>query len=148
MGTTIASRVTTWSADAWTFNFAGVAIETGKGKDEFLKIEQQSDDFSYTQGIDGEGVFNQLLGTYTKLTLSLLQTSAGNAILSAIHNASKLTLGGQPAPLFVKDRLGTSTMVSQAAVIMKMPDETAATEAGVITWEFGIHDPARFVGQH
>lgn len=141
-------RSTTWSADAWTFNFAGIPIETGKGKDEFLKIEQQNDDFSYTQGIDGEGVFNQVLNTYTKVTLTLLQTSAGNAILSAIHIASKLTTGGQVAPLFISDRLGTSKMVSSAAVILKMPDETAGTEAGVTVWEFGVHDPDRYVGSH
>ena len=144
----IAPSAKTYSADAWTFNFAGVPIETGKGKDEFLKIEQKDDDFTYTQGIDGEGVFNQVLNTYTKVTLTLLQTSAGNGVLSAIHIASKLTPGGQPAPLYIEDRLGTSKTVSAAAMILKMPDETAALEAGVITWEFGLHSPVRYVGSH
>lgn len=141
-------RSTTYSADAWTFNVAGIPIETGKGKDEFLKIEQQDDDFSYTAGLDGEGVFNQMPNNFTKVTLTLLQTSAGNAILSALHIASKLTPGGQPAPLFIEDRLGTSKMLSSAAIILKMPDETAGKEADVITWEFGVHDPDRYVGSH
>lgn len=144
----IAPRSTTYSADAWNFNFGGVAIETGKGKDEFLKIEQQDPDFSYTSGLDGEGVFNQMPNNYTKVTLTLLQTSAGNAVLSAIHIASRLTPGGQPAPLFIKDSLGTSKTISPAAMILRMPDETAGKEADVITWEFGLHAPVRFVGQH
>jgi hypothetical protein len=141
-------RSTVYSADAWSFHFGGIPIETGKGKDEFLAIEQQEDDFSYTGGLDGEGVFNQLLNNYTKCTLTLLQTSAGNAILSAIHIISRKTPGGQPAPLFVKDGLGTSTMLSAAAMILKMPDEKAGKEADVIVWSFGVHDSDRFVGSH
>lgn len=141
-------RATTWSANAWSFNYAGIPIETGKGKDEFLKIEQQADDFSYTQGIDGEGVFNQLNATFTKVTLTLLQTSAGNAVLSAIAIASRQTEGGQIAPLVIMDRLGTSKTISIAAVIMKVPDETVSSEAGSVVWEFGLHEPTRFIGSH
>jgi hypothetical protein len=141
-------RSTVYSADAWTFNFAGLPIESGKGKDEFLKIEQQDDDFTYTGGLDGEGVFNQMMNNYTTCSLTLLQTSAGNALLSAIHIVSRQTPGGQPGALFVKDRLGTSTMLSAAAMILKMPDEAAGKEADVIVWKFGVHDPDRFVGSH
>jgi hypothetical protein len=141
-------RSTVYSADAWTFNYATLPIENGKGKDEFLKIEQQDDDFSYTPGLDGEGVFNQLMNNFTKVTLTLLQTSAGNALLSAIHIISRNTEGGQPAPLFIEDRLGTSKLLSSAALIFKMPDETAGKEADVTVWVFGVHDPNRFVGSH
>jgi hypothetical protein len=142
-----ASRSTVYSANAWTFNFGGLAIETGKGKDEFLKITQKEDTFSYQQGIDGEGVFSWTGATSVEVELTLLQTSAGNAVLSAIHNAS-LLLGGSPSPLFIEDRNGTSKTASVAALIKKWPDDGAASEAGMTKWEFIVHDPVRFVGSH
>jgi len=143
----MSARATTFSADAWTFMFAGITIETGKGPDEFLKLEQQEDDISYTAGIDGEGVFSVNKNTYTKCTLTLLQTSKGNGVLSAIHNASKLA-DGLPAPLAISDRKGTSKSISPSCMILKMPDETVAKQAGVCVWEFGMHQPERFVGNH
>lgn len=142
-----ASRATVYSANAWTFNFAGVQIETGKGKDEFLKITQKEDTFTYQQGIDGEGVFSFSGASSVEVELTLLQTSAGNAVLSAIHTAS-LALGGSPAPLFIEDRNGTSKTASVAAMIKKWPDDQAAAEAGMIKWAFIVHDPIRFVGSH
>lgn len=142
-----ASRSTVYSANAWTFNFGGLAIETGKGKDEFLKITQKEDTFTYQQGIDGEGVFSNSGASSVEIELTLLQTSAGNAVLSAIHTAS-LLLGGSPAPLFIEDRNGTSKTGSVAALIKKWPDDGAAAEAGMIKWEFIAHDPIRFVGSH
>lgn len=142
-----ASRATVYSANAWTFNFGGLAIETGKGKDEFLKITQKEDTFTYQQGIDGEGVFSFSGASSVEIELTLLQTSAGNAVLSAIHTAS-LALGGSPAPLFIEDRNGTSKTASVAAMIKKWPDDQAASEAGMTKWEFIAHDPVRFVGSH
>lgn len=142
-----ASRATVYSANAWTFNFGGLAIETGKGKDEFLKIVQSEDTFTYQQGIDGEGVFSNGGATSVEVTLTLLQTSAGNSVLSAIHTAS-LALGGAPSPMFIEDRNGTSKTGSIAALIKKWPDDGAAAEAGMRTWEFIVHDPIRWVGSH
>lgn len=143
----MAARATVYSADKWVFNFAGLQIKTGKGPDEFLKTEQQEDDFTYTAGIDGEGAFSENKNSYTKISLTLLQTSAGNDLLSAYHIASKLA-GGLPAPLYVEDGGGNSKTISSAAMILKMPDEPVGKEVGVIVWEFGVHQPDRHVGGH
>lgn len=144
----MAARNTTYSADAWTFNYATVALETGKGPDEFLKSEAQGDSVSLTTGLDGESVFNILPNGGRKVTLTLLFTSAGNAILSAYKLANDAVKGGLPAPLYVEDRLGTTKEVSAAAMILKMPDWAAAKEAGVVTWEFLCADSATFIGSH
>lgn len=140
-------RQTVYSANAITFNIATQAIESGRGTDEFLKIEQQEDDFSHTEGLDGEGVWNELGGRYTVLTLTLLQTAAGNGVLWAIHQASLLA-GGLPVPLYVADRKGTSKLVATDAMILKTPDETYAKEAGTTVWMVGCVPDARIVGGH
>lgn len=141
------SRSTVYSANAVTLSFAGQNIDSGRGEDEFLRIEQSEDDFSYRAGICGEGVFSENRNRYTVVTVTLLQTSAGNDVLSAIHNASKL-LGGSTAPIYVEDRNGTSKLVSDAAIILKTPDETYARDAGTVVWTIGVHNPQRHVGGH
>lgn len=141
------TRTTVYSANAVTFSFATQQIESGRGPDEFLRIEQQEDDFSHAAGIDGEGVWNELLNKYTLVTVTLMQTSAGNGVMWAIHQASKL-LGGSPAPLYVEDRKGTSKLVGTSALILKTPDETYAREAGTVVWVVGVSDPNRVVGGH
>lgn len=141
------ARSTVWSADAWNFNYALLDIKTGKGKDEFLSEEPIEANVTYTQGLDGEGVFNQTNATGTKIKLTLLQTSEGNATLSAIKIASDAA-GGLPAPLAVQDGKGTSKTISAAAMITQLPPTAAQKEAGQTVWEFLVHDPARFVGSH
>lgn len=141
------ARSTVYSGNAVTFSLSGITIESGRGEDTFLEISQQEDDFTYKAGLDGEGVWSENLNHYTLVTLTLMQTAAGNGVLSAVHNASKLA-GGLPAPIFVEDRNGTSKMVSGAAMILKTPDETFAKEAGTTVWVIGVHSPERFVGGH
>jgi len=141
------SRATVYSANEATFTLGGVSIESGRGIDEFLRIEQQNDDFTYTAGLDGEGVFSEQRNRYTLVTVTLLQTSAGNDVLSAMHNASK-KLGGSPMPCYAEDRKGTTKLVSGAALILKTPDQTFAREAGTVVWVIGVHDPERHVGGH
>ncbi len=140
-------RQTVYSANAITFSLATQLIESGRGTDEFLKIEQQSDDFSHTSGLDGEGAWNELLDKYTLLTLTLLQTAAGNGVLWAIHQASMLA-GGLPAPAYAADRKGASKLVATDALILKTPDETFAKEAGTTVWVIGCVPDVRIVGGH
>jgi hypothetical protein len=138
----------TYSADAWTFNYATLVIESGKGTDEFIKSEQQNEEVTLTTGLDGESVFNIMKDTSRKITLTLLFTSKGNATLSAYLTASRKVEGGLPAPLYIEDRLGTTKELSGAAMITKMPDFAAAKEAGVVVWEFLAADSDAFVGSH
>lgn len=141
------NRSTVYSANAVTLNFATQLIESGRGPDEFLKIEQQADDFSHSSGLDGEGVWNELLDKYTLVTVTLMQTAAGNGVMWAIHAASKL-LGGSPSPIYVEDRKGTSKLADTSALILKTPDETYAKEAGTVVWVIGVNSPNRVVGGH
>lgn len=139
---------TTYSADAWTFNYALMTLESGKGPDEFLKSTQVNEEVTLTVGLDGEGVFNIIKDVSRRVSLTFLYTSKGNAQLSAYLLASRKVEGGLPAPLYCEDRLGTTKQGSLAAMIVKMPDFAAAKEAGVVVWEFLCFDADAFVGSH
>jgi hypothetical protein len=140
-------RSTVYSGQAITFSVATISIANGLGKDVFLEIEQEGDDFSYVQGLDGEGVHNLIASGPTNLKVTLLQTAAGNGILSGLHIASRAA-GGLTYPIAWEDRKGTSKGVSVAGVIKKFPAEKFGKEADEYVWEFILHDPERFVGGH
>ncbi len=140
-------RSTVYSAQAITFSVAGLDVANGLGKDVFLEIEQEGDDYTYTQGLDGEGVFSLVPGGPTRLKATLLQTAAGNGVLTALHKASLLA-GGLTYPIYWEDRKGTSKGISAAGVIAKLPNEKFGKEADENVWEFILHDPERLVGGH
>lgn len=142
------SRATRYSAKDYVLDLANLPIDSGRGTDTFVEIAGEEDDFGYQGGLDGEGVFFELSASeYTILTVYLMQTSAGNATLSALHIASKKARGIM-YPISGQDTGGTSKIVSEAAMILKLPDEAWAKEPGVNAWRIGVHKPDRFVGGH
>jgi hypothetical protein len=138
------SRATTHSADEKVFSLAKITIESGRA-DPWYQVAQQNDDFGYDAGIDGEGVFWQDKNEYTIVQLTLMKNAAGNSVLSALHAASKLA-GGLPVPCAYSDPKGTGKMISEAALILKTPDEVEAKEPGTVVWMIGVHQPIRVVG--
>lgn len=144
MGT---QRSTVYSLDAVTSTFAAIDLNNGAGKGGFMKITQPDDNWSYTKGIGGEGVFNHKHTGSVEVEITLLQTSKANALLSAYFILSEAG-GGLPAPFFFEDRKGTSKLVATDAVLTRLPDESYGEEADDVTWKFILHDPQRFTGQH
>lgn len=140
-------RSTVYSADAINFQIATLAIASGKGKDTFLEIEEEEDQWEYVQGLDGEGMFCLKQGGATRLKLTLLATSAGNGVISALHSASVLA-GGLTYPFYYEDAKGTSKLAAGSGVIVKLPPQKFGATPGDVVWEFIVHAAARFVGGH
>lgn len=136
-----------YSASQVSFIFALVPIDGGRGDDEFVSITKEEDTFMYKAGVDGEGTRSESKNSYHKVSLTLMQTSSGNAFLSAIHNGDILLPGGSGvAPILVRDKQGKSLFTSPEAWIIKDPDLKYGKEAGTVVWDFGVHQPASFVG--
>lgn len=144
MGT---KRSTVYKGDAVTLSVGLLAIDGGRGKDTFLEIEEDEDTVTYQKGIDGEGVFSFTQGGPTTLKVTLLQVSAGNAILSALFLAAE-EANGLTYPVYYEDRKGTSKGAASAAAIKKLPPEKYGKESDEVTWEIICHGMTRFVGSH
>lgn len=142
------ARSTVYSLKKLTFSYGGYSVDSGRADDgDVVIIEQENDDVGYKQGPDGEGVFYDMAPGATFVTLRLMQTSAANAVLSAMASVAK-ALGGAPAPLMISNAGGTGKLISTAAVIAKRPDETFAQEPGAYEWRFICHDPNRLVNSN
>lgn len=136
-----------YSANEVTFNFLGLSIESGRGDDEFVRIEKEEDAFTAKAGIDGEVTRSESKNNIHRVTVTLMQSSKGNDLLSAIHNGDiKIPGGSGVGPAMVRDRQGTSICVDPEAFITKFPDQSFSKEAGTVEWVFIFPNPERFVG--
>ncbi len=136
-----------YSASEVSLIFSLIPIDGGRGNDEFVAISKQGETFSYKAGIDGEGTRSESKDNYFIVKVILMQTSAGNAILSSIHKGDiSLPGGAGVAPILIRDKQGKSLFAAAQAWIMKWPDLKYAKEAGTVEWEFGVHDPEVFIG--
>lgn len=113
---------TTYNANEVTISFAGAVIDGGFGDGEFLRIEKEADDTVDVAGTGGDVAVSPTNDNRATVTITLLQTSEQNDVLSAIRTAGRATpVGIAIGPLFVQDRLGRSIWEGAAAWIQKPP---------------------------
>lgn len=136
-----------YSAMEHSFSFAGVPNDSGRGPDEFVSWEQKEDNFSYKAGVDGEGTYSENKDDYTELTLTIMQSSTYNDYLSGVLKGDITLPGGAGiATLLVRDRQGTTLLMSTSARILGWPKQSRGKEVGTNQWKFGVPNPQRFDG--
>lgn len=127
--------------------FAGIPVDGGYAEGEFCRIEQTEEDFLTVIGTDGEVSRSKSNNKSAKVTLSLMQTAAVNAALSALNNLDKRAGNGAGVgPLLIKDRQGTSLYTASKAWISKPPDVSFDKTATARAWEITCADLERLDG--
>jgi len=125
-----------WDADQVTLVAVGVTINSGYDDGPFLKLEMADDAFKTKQGTDGSVTRYATHNNLAKMTVMLMQTSDGNALLSTIHELDKKVPGGKGiAPFMIRDRQGTSIYSGRFSWVSKPPDVTMDREPTVREWE-------------
>lgn len=124
-----------YNADQVTVAYGPVLLDSGHADGEFLRIEQESDDFEDMVGSGGEVVRSRTNDRRATVTLILLQTAAENDLLSAISAVQRETgLGAEP--LLVKDSNGRALYKAETAWIRRGPD--ASYDRGPTSREWAI----------
>lgn len=133
-----------YDADQVSISIAGIPILSGFADGEFLKIEQEADDFTDKVGTDGEVTRSKTNDRRATVTILLMQSSAGNAALSALSNVDRLAPNGAGVgSLLVRDRLGTAVYSAAQAWISKPPDVSFDREATSREWTLRVADLTR-----
>lgn len=128
-----------YDADQVSLIAVGVPIDSGYADGAFVKLEMADDAFKTKVGTDGEIVRSKTNNFLAKMTVILMQTSDGNAKLSAIHELDKVSPNGAGvAPFMVKDRQGTSLHAGEFSWVVKAPDVTYDREATEREWEIAV----------
>lgn len=137
-----------YNADEVTVLFGPVLLDSGHADGEFVRIEQESDDFEDVVGAAGEVAVSRTNDRRATVTIILLQTAIENDQLSAISNLAKDTPAGIGGfhPLQVRDRNGRSVYKAEKAWIMRPPDPSFDRTATSREWTFRVAELVRTDG--
>lgn len=131
----MSESVKIYDLDQVSCNFMGAPIESGFGEGAAIKIEKADPSFTTKQGADGSIVRSKTGKKLYKITITLLQTAAGNQVLSAINQADEAASNGAGVgPLLIRDRQGTSLHHFSKAWIEQPPAVEYNAEATNREW--------------
>lgn len=99
------------------------AIITGYAQDSFLVVDRESDQVEDEVGAEGDVVRRITNDRRGSITVTLLQSSRSNLILSGLAKADELT-GNGIFPVIVKDNRGLDLHLAPSSWIQKMPQTT------------------------
>lgn len=116
-----------------------IEIDAGFADGEFLRIEQETDDFADEVGTDGEVTRSKTNDRRATATILLMQTSASNQALSALSTLDRITPNGAGVvPFLVRDRNGGSLYEGQHCWIQRPPDVSMDRSATTREWTVRI----------
>lgn len=118
---------------------------TGYAEGTFVTVARDEDAFNFTAGSDGEGARAKINVQSGTVTMTLMQSSAANDILSAFALSDELTNGGT-FPLLVKDNNGRSLFAAETAWVQKFPDSEFSNDVTTREWVIRTDKLKVFVG--
>lgn len=126
--------------------FGGVQMD-GFGESTMCKFEYDTESFSDVVGVDGEVSRSKNMDRRAKLTVTLMQTSPTNDLLSAMYNAGRAGVNGADvAAVRVEDLNGRLVISGPEAWIMDTPKATYGKSAGEYEWIIRIANAEAFFG--
>lgn len=141
-----------YDPDEISVSIAGVPVDPkagsgGYGPDTFLSIEFTSPRFSTQVGVDGKATRSKMLDRSAKATLTLMQSSLSNDLLSALAILDANTPNGAGVGAFlVRDRNGTSIYEAAECWIESVPNPQFGKEATTREWVIAIAKLNAFTG--
>jgi len=105
----------------------------------FIEVSIDGDDWELIKGADGDIVRAKKQNRVSTLSLTLLQTSHCNDILSAWRIIDKVTLSGAVASL-VRDRSGSTVISAAFSFILQPPAASFSDGVERRTWNIAMID--------
>lgn len=134
----------TYSPKKVLISFNGVPL-SGFADGTFIEVDRASDTFKTEVGSDGEGARTALADKSGTITVTLMQTSASNDVLSNALLTDELTNLGTGA-CFIKDASGRTLCAAAEAWVMKPAKAGFAKESGSREWVIATTDLTMFSG--
>jgi hypothetical protein len=136
-----------YDADQVSLVIAENLIESGYADGEFVRIEQESDDFTDYVGTDGEVTRSKTNDRRATITVILAQTSAGNSLLSSMSNLDRNAPNGAGVGSFLlRDRQGNTVYSAEHCWVAKPPNATFDRAATTREWKLRCDKLERFDG--
>lgn len=134
-----------WDLDQLKAIIVGVPIDGGYGEGEVLKLERTQPTFTTKMGADGGITRSKTYNGHFKITLTLMQTSRANLLLSAIHELDRTASNGAGvAPTAIVDLGGGTNYKASKSWISEAPSPTFGREATHRDWTVETADMTGF----
>jgi len=115
--------------------FGPVGPISGFADGAFVSVEQNEDSFTLQMGTDGEGTRSKSNNRSGRVTITLMQSSQSNILLSSVHTLDINSPNGDGiGPLLIADRSGSSLYEAEKAWIVKPPAAEFDREATSREW--------------
>ncbi|EHK65300.1 phage structural protein [Achromobacter arsenitoxydans] len=124
----------------------GAIALSGLAEDTFVTVSEIGEGISSVSGADGEVARSMSRDSRLRIVVTLLQTSASNALLTALHQADKSTDGLGAVPVAVTDLRGKSLHAADSAWVVKTPDAGYAAKVGNREWVIETGQSINVVG--
>lgn len=125
----------------------GLPIEGGYGEGDVIKIDPSEATFTVKKGADGSITRSKTYNGHVKITLTLMQSSEANALLSALHETDRLGKNGAGVgPTLIKDLGGASLHSATKSWIAGPPTATYGREATHRDWPIETANMVSFIG--
>ncbi len=123
----------------------GAHVIKGYADGTFINIVYNANTFEMMKGADGEAARVLTNDNSVTVTVTLLQTSSSNTVLSGFSNIDKKT-GLGALPFLVKDNSGFTKGGGSVAWIQKDPDQSFSKSVETRDWTFVIPHYEGIVG--
>lgn len=132
--------------NAFDIVFGGVKME-GFSESTMCKFEFDVESMSDVVGVDGDVTRSRNMDRRAKVTVSLMQTSPTNDLLSALYLAGRAgTNGGDVAAFMMVDNNGRLVISGAEAWIMDTPKPSYGKSASEYEWVIRIANCDAFFG--
>ena len=138
------AKLATYSADKVTV-VIGPHIVTGYADGTFINIEEMTDGVASVAGADGEVARAMSTDPRKTVTLTVLQTSSTNDVLTGLYAADQISKNAT-FPVAIKDLRGNSLFASSTAWIKKLSNIELGKEVGAREGTIETADGVMFVG--
>lgn len=123
----------------------GSHIASGLADGTFLTVERNEDMWTTNVGASGEGARVKSNNKSGRYTLTLMQSSATNDILSGYAQADELSNSGK-FPVIIKEIGGSTLCESTETWIVRPARVEYSKENGTREWILETHELIKFVG--
>ena len=110
---------------------------SGFAPGSFISVVYDVDAFTRLIGVDGEGAWFKSANRAALITLTLMQSSQSNDVLSAFHLADLNTPNGLLVPFSLREANGTTLLVAEKARVIKLPDVGYSDSVESRAWAIG-----------
>lgn len=142
----MAGGVGFYDADRFIIMLAGIRLQ-GFADGEFMSAKRTQAGFIRVVGTDGEVARSKSNDKTGDFTVKLLQTSASNAALSALHNTDLNAPNGAGVGAFlVQDISGNSIFTAQQAWVVQFPEGSWGRSAVAREWNIQTGECVWFEG--